>query len=50
MDLYLPIMLDMGTAKAKDPHRTDNILKIMIDSWMPADEGMADRCYYIPGE
>jgi len=22
----------------------------MADSFMPADEGMASRCYYVPGE
>ena len=40
----------MNAAKAVDPSRSDLLLKTMAESFMPADEGLADRCYYIPGK
>ena len=47
-ELYFPILLEMNAA-TKDTTRTDKLIKVMAESFMPLDEGLADRCYYIPG-
>jgi len=50
-ELFFPILLSLDPAKkAKPAGRTDLVTKAMADSWMPEDEGLADRCYYIPGK